>query len=417
MKKKGRSTIFFIISVLIIAGLAYLGSTGLNVGDYRIKSFTESIDKGLDLQGGVSVVEEIQGKVNSDAMGRTIELLNLRVNKLGVSETTVSRVGNNKIEIDVPGMYNKDEVINKIGKTGKLKFVGPDKKTVLTGSDVKKATAGTDPNTNQPIISLQLNSSGTKKFADATQKFLGQKISIYMDTDLLSDPTVDSVITGGNAQITGNKSIQEAQRIANIINSGALPVTLKVVQSKTVGASLGASALPNSILAGAVAICIIFLFMILVYRIPGLMADIALVLFTVLVLGAFVAVKVTLTLSGIAGLLLTIGMAVDANVLIFERFKEELKIGKTVRSAFDAGFHRAMSSIIDSNVTTIISGVILYALGSGEVKGFALTLVIGVLISMVTAIIVTRRLLMWAIDMGLINKASHFGVNLEGSGK
>lgn len=212
MKKKGRSTIFFIISVLIIAGLAYLGSTGLNVGDYRIKSFTESIDKGLDLQGGVSVVEEIQGKVNSDAMGRTIELLNLRVNKLGVSETTVSRVGNNKIEIDVPGMYNKDEVINKIGKTGKLKFVGPDKKTVLTGSDVKKATAGTDPNTNQPIISLQLNSSGTKKFADATQKFLGQKISIYMDTDLLSDPTVDSVITGGNAQITGNKSIQEAQR-------------------------------------------------------------------------------------------------------------------------------------------------------------------------------------------------------------
>lgn len=415
MKKK--STIFFTLSVLIIAGLAYIGAFGLNVGDYRIKSFQECITKGLDLQGGVSIVEEIQGKMSKDTMSKTIELLNLRVNKLGVSETSVSSEGSKRIRIDVPGVYDKDSVAKTIGRTGQLRFVGPDNKTVLTGKDVKKASAYLSQDTQQPTIGLELNNSGTKKFADATSKFIGQKISIYMDKDLLSSPTVDSVINGGNAIITGSKSFDDAKRVANIINSGALPVTLKVVQSQTVGASLGATVLPNSILAGEVAIAIIFLFMLLVYRTPGLMADIALVLFIVLVLGAFVVVKVTLTLSGIAGLLLTIGMAVDANVLIFERFKEELKVGKTVRSAFNAGFHRAMSSIIDSNVTTIISGVILYSLGSGEVKGFALTLVIGVIISMFTAIIVTKHLLTWAIDMKLINKASHFGVNLERSSK
>ncbi|WP_234119408.1 protein translocase subunit SecD [Clostridium hydrogenum] len=411
---KRKSTILLVLSVLIIAALSCVGAFGLNVGDYRVKSFGELIKKGLDLQGGVSVVEQIQGKATASDLEKTIELINMRINKLGVSETSVSREGNNKIRIDVPGMFDKDEVVNLIGKTGKLTFVGPDKKVILTGSDVSKATPGLDQQTQKPIIDLTLKSAGAKKFATATQKFMGQVITINMDDQQLTAPTVDSVITNGDAQITGFSTLEDAKSKAEIINSGALPVKLKVVQSNVVGASLGATALPDSILAGEVALGIIFIFMIIVYRVPGLMADIALVLFTYLVLLVFVEIGVTLTLSGIAGLLLTIGMAVDANVLIFERFKEELKLGKSVKSAFDAGFHRAMSSIIDSNVTTIISGCVLYTLGSGTVKGFALTLVTGVIVSMFTAIIVTKHLLSWAINIGMISKASHFGVSLRG---
>lgn len=412
MKKK--SAVLLILSVLVIGIFAYIGAYGLTVGDYRVKSFEETLTKGLDLQGGVSVVEQAEGKVNNEAMEKTISLINLRINKLGVSENSVTKEGNNKIRIEVPGKFDKDEVINLIGKTGKLTFKDPSGNVILTGSDVKDASASIAQDTQKPTINLALKPSGAKKFAAATQKFLGQKITIYMDDQKLTDPTVDSVITNGQAIITGSASLEEAKNRADIIKSGALPVKLKVVQSQIVGASLGADALPKSVLAGGVAMGLIFLFMIIVYRVPGLMADIALTLFTVLVLLIFVAVKVTLTLSGIAGLLLTIGMAVDANVLIFERFKEELKLGKSVRSAFDAGFHRAMSSIVDSNVTTIITGCVLYALGIGTVKGFALTLVIGVITSMFTAIIVSKHLISWAINIGLINKASHFGVNLRG---
>jgi len=412
MKKK--SAVLLILSVLVIGILAYIGAYGLTVGDYRVKSFNEMLTKGLDLQGGVSVVEQIQGKADSAAIEKTITLINLRINKLGVSENNVQKEGSNKIRIEVPGKFDKDEVINLIGKTGKLTFKDPSGNVILTGSDVKDASAYIAQDTQKPTINLALKPSGTKKFAAATQKFLGQKITIYMDDQKLTDPTVDSVITNGQAIITGSASLEEAKNRADIIKSGALPVKLKVVQSQVVGASLGADAFPKSVFAGGVAMAIIFLFMLLVYRVPGLMAVIALVLFTILVLFAFVAIKATLTLSGIAGLILTIGMAVDANVLIFERFKEELRIGKSVRSAFEAGFHRAMSSIVDSNVTTIIAGVVLYALGSGTVKGFALTLVIGTLISMFTAIVVSKHLISWAINIGLINKASHFGVNLRG---
>lgn len=412
MKKK--SAILLILSVLVIGILAYVGAYGLTVGDYRVKSFEQMLTKGLDLQGGVSVVEQAQGKVNNEAMEKTMSLINLRINKLGVSENNVQKEGSNKIRIEVPGKFDKDEVINLIGKTGKLTFKDPNGKVILTGSDVKDASAYISQDTQKPTINLALKDSGTKKFAAATQKFLGQKIAIYMDEQQLTNPTVNAVITNGQAIIEGSATLEEAKRQADIIKSGALPVKLKVVQSQVVGASLGADAFPKSVFAGGVAMAIIFLFMLLVYRVPGLMADIALVLFTVLVLFAFVAIKATLTLSGIAGLILTIGMAVDANVLIFERFKEELKLGKSVRSAFDAGFHRAMASIVDSNVTTIIAGAVLYALGTGSVKGFALTLVIGTLISMFTAIVVSKHLISWAINVGLINKASHFGVNLRG---
>ncbi|WP_010233514.1 protein translocase subunit SecD [Clostridium arbusti] len=410
MKKK--STVYFVLSVVVIAVLAYLGAFGLNIGDsYRIKSFGETINRGLDLQGGVSVVQQITDKNVSDAtMQRTINLLDLRVNKMGVSETSVAKEGTDKIRVNVPGKFNPDEVLKNIGKTGKLKFVGPDNSTILTGSDVKSASPGTDPQTNKPIINLQLSDSGTKKFADATQKYLGQKITIYMDEDILTDPTVDAVISDGKAQISGSATLDEAKRQADIISAGALPVTLKTVQVQTVSPTLGSTALPMSVRAGGIGIAIVFALMFIWFRRPGIMADIALVLYVFLVLLVFSGIGATLTLSGIAGFLLTVGMAVDANVLIFARIKEELKVGKSIKSATKAGFQNALSSIVDSNTNTIIAGVVLYFLGSGVVKGFALTLIIGVIISLFTALFVTKHLMNWAINIGLISKPEHFGV-------
>lgn len=401
MKSRVKSTILFIVCVLVIGFLAYSGIYGVNAGGYRLKSFGEVINRGLDLQGGVSVLEEIQAdKVDQDTINKTIELISMRVNKMGVSETVVTREGQKRIRIEIPGKFDAKEIEEGIAKTGELKFVGPDKKTILTGKDVKKATAYIEQQDGKPTISLELNDEGAKKFADATQKFLGQTISITMDDEELTSPTVQAHITNGKATITGSKSLEEATRQANIINSGALPVPVKAVETKLVGASLGANALPLSILAGKVGIGIVMLFMILYYRIPGIIACLALVLYIYIVLLAFASVNVTLTLSGIAGLLLTVGMAVDASILIFERMKEELKSGKSVRAAIDVGFHRAMTSVMDSNITTIIAGVVLYGLGSGSVKGFALTLIIGVALSMFTAITVTRFLINVAAGMG-----------------
>lgn len=401
MKNKAKSTVLFVICLLLIGFFAYSGVYGVTVGDYRLKSFGEVINRGLDLQGGVSVLEEIQAdKVDQATFDKTVELLSMRVNKMGVSETTVAREGQKRIRIEIPGKYDAKSVIDGVAKTGELKFVGPDKQTILTGKDVKDATSYISQDSQKPAVGLELNAAGTKKFADATQKFLGQKISIYLDEQLLTDPTVNVQITNGKAEITGTRSLEEAKRQANLIKSGALPVSVKAVESKVVGASLGANSLPLSILAGKVGIGLVILFMILYYRVPGFIAGLALMVYIYLLLLAFATVGVTLTLSGIAGFLLTVGMAVDANVLIFERTKEELKGGKSIRSSIDAGFHRAMTSVIDSHVTTIVAGIVLYGLGSGTVKGFALTLVIGVALSLFTATTVTRTLMKLATGMG-----------------
>jgi len=411
MKSRAKSTIIFTLLVIMIGVLAYAGIYGIEAGGYRFKPFSETINRGLDLQGGVSVLEEIQeDTVDQDTMNRTIELLSMRVNKMGVSETVVSQEGSKRIRIEIPGKFDAQEVLDNVAKTGELKFVGPEGTTLLTGKDVKQASAFIDTNNgNAPTISLELNAAGTTKFADATKKYLNQKISIYMDDEMLTNPTVQAVITNGQAVITGSASLKEAQRQANIINSGALPVTVKAVEVKTVGASLGASALPQSIMAGIVGIGIVLLLMILYYRVPGLIADIALIFYMIMVLLAFAGINATLTLSGIAAFLLTVGMAVDANILIFERMKEELKSGKSTKASIDAGFHRAMSSIMDSNITTILAGIVLYSLGSGSVKGFALTLVLGVALSMISAIFVTKYLIKLAADMGWFKKKWSIG--------
>lgn len=410
MKTKGKSTVMFVISVLVIAILAYVGVAGLEVGGYRLKSFNDTIKKGLDLQGGISILAEIQqDKPSAATIDKSIELLSMRINPSGVNEISVSKEGEKRIRIDIPGKFNLKEVEESVTKPGKLIFKGPDNVEILSGGDVKEASARVESN-GKPTIDLKFNDSGTKKFADATAKFVGQIISIYMDETLVESATVNEAILTGSAQISGgNMTIEDAKVKANRINAGALPVTLKTITTKVVGPTLGASALPNSMKAAKVGIGLVLLFMILYYRIPGLIADIALILYSLMVLGVFTAVGATLTLSGIAGFLLTVGMAVDANVLIFERMKEELKSGKSIKSSIDAGFHRAMTSILDGNITTILAAIFLYFLGSGPVKGFALTLIIGVSLSMFTAITVTRFLIKTAAGMGWFDKAWSIG--------
>lgn len=411
MKTKVKSTVLFIICVILISLLAYLGIYGAVIGDYKVKSLGETIKRGLDLQGGVTVLMEIVSdeKVPAEDLERTKELLSMRVNALGVSETSVTTEGTKRIRVDIPGKFDSASIIDSLKRTGELKFVGPDNVTILTGKDVKKATAYIDQD-GKPTIGLEMNDEGTRKFADATQKFLNQNIAIYMDQDQLTNPVVQSVITGGKAVITGNRSLDEAKKIAGIIQSGALPVTLKTQSVRTVGPTLGKNAIPLSLMAGKVGISLIFLFMLLYYRIPGLMANIALVLYILMNLYVYSAIGATLTLPGIAGFLLTIGMAVDANVLIFERIREEMRAGKSVRSSLESGFHRALSSILDSNITTIIAAVILYSLGTGAVKGFALTLMIGIILSMFSAITITKFFMHTAVNMKLLSKPWHFGV-------
>ena len=413
MKTKKRSGVFFAISVILILTAAYLGFFGINeINGYHVKTFDENIKKGLDLKGGVSVIEQIDSKtkVDQNTMDRTILQLTQRVNKLGVSETTVVQEDKDKIRIDIPGEKDTTKILTTLAKAGKLEFRNPDKTVILTGGDIEEALALQNPDKpGEYEVSLKFNAAGTKKFAAATEKLVGQQMAIYMDEDLLTNPTVKTIINGGKASIDNMASLEEAKRIADTIKSGALPVTLKNISADVVGASLGSEALPDSIKAGVVGIAIVMLFMLFYYRIPGLIADIALLLFVILVLYTYTVVGVTLSLSGIAAFLLTVGMAVDANVLIFERTKEELKSGKSVKSSINEGFHRAFSSIIDSNMTALITGIILYTLSSGSVKGFALTLIIGILMSMFTALTVTKQLMKWAADIGWFNKPSSIG--------
>ena len=410
MKTKGKSSALFILCTLAIILFAFVGYKGAEVAGWRIKPFSETITKGLDLQGGVSVVMEIQDEeVSKEDLEKTKEQLSLRVNKIGVAETVVSTEGDRRIRIDIPAQVDSGEIVESLGKTGELTFKSPKGDVILTGQDVSKATATSDEN-GLPQVALELNEKGTKKFADATKEYLGQSISVNMDDEVLTNPTVNSVITNGSAVITGSKSADDAKRLAGLINAGALPVTVKAASVKTVGAQLGEEALPNALKAALIGIGLIFVFMIIYYRVPGAIACLALTLFIALILFLFGEIGVTLTLPGIAGVLLTIGMAVDANVLIFERIREELKKGVSIRSAVEKGFENATSSIMDSNITTIIAALVLYFLGSGTVKGFAITLLVGIVVSLFTALIVTKFFMNKAVEMGLLTKLSQFRV-------
>ena len=408
MKTKLNSSVFFILSTVAIIIFAFMSVNGVTIGGFEYKSLGKAITQGLDLQGGVSVVMEIkEDDITNDDIEKTKQQLELRVNKIGVAETSVTTEGEKRIRVEIPGKYDSSDIVNTLSQTGELTFKSPNGEVLLTGSDVEKAVVGSDQQTGSPLVSLELNSEGQPKFADATKTYLGQKISIYMDDEELSSPTVQAVISDGKAQITGSYSIEEAKKLAGLINAGALPVTLKAVSVQTVGSQLGATALPNAVKAGVLGIALVFLFMMLIYRIPGFIASIALTLYITLVLFIFGEVGITLTLPGIAAFLLTIGMAVDANVLIFERMREELGKGVSIATSVKRGFENALSSIVDSNVTTIIAALVLYFFGSGSVKGFAITFIIGILVSLFTALVVTKFLMNNAVKMGMLSKVSH----------
>jgi len=398
---KQKSKIYFIISTVVIIILAVVLFKGLTIGDYQINSLPSSLKLGLDLQGGVSIEEAIVDKnVTADTIQRAKDLIEVRVNGFGVSESSVTLTSKNRILIEIPGVYDQQKALQQIGSTGKLTFVGPDNKVILTGDDVKDASVGVDQ-TGNPVVDLKLNSAGAQKFYVATGKFLNQRIAIKMDNKEYSNPNVVSQIADGNAQITGMANVDEAKKLAGIIKSGALPVSLAPAQARTIGASLGADAKPTSAKAAIIGVIIVMLFMLFYYRVPGFIADLGLTVYIILTMLVFIYVsKATLTLPGIAGLLLSVGIAVDANVLMFERLREELRNGKSLKSALDLGYHRALPSILDSNITTIISGLVLYWVGSGVVKGFALTLVIGVICSLFTALVVTRFLLHAFVNAG-----------------
>lgn len=411
MKTKARSSIVLILTVALITVLGFLGFKGAIIGDWKVKSFDESITKGLDLQGGVSVLMEIkQDKVQREELEKTKEMLSLRVNKVGVSETVVTTEGDKRIRIDIPGQYDSKPIVDALSTTGELKFVGPDGVEILTGKDVKKATARISPQTGNPEVGLELNDDGKGKFAEATTKFVGKNIAIKMDDKELTNPVVNEPIMGGEAVVSGSKTLEEAKKLAGVVNAGALPLPVETATVKTVGAQLGATALPSAVKAGIIGVSLVLLFMIVYYRVPGLMAAISLAFYVIALIFCFEAIDATLTLPGIAGLLLTIGMAADAHVLIFERTKEELRAGKSIKTSIEAGMHNAMSSIVDSNLTTIIAAVVLYLFGSGPVKGFALTLMMGIVLSLFTAIVFTKFLMKLAVGMGILNKPSLFGV-------
>ena len=393
---------FLIIALAIIGGFCVY-----------IQPLSNSIKQGLDLQGGTHVVLQAvdtpEMKVDEDAVNRSVRIIERRVNELGLTEPVIQRQGKDRIIVELPGVKDPEKAIGMLGRTAMLHFQDERGNVVLTGSDLKDARAQISQG-NQAVVGLEFNSAGADKFADLTAKNIGKQIAIVLDGEVLTAPVVQEAITGGRAQISGSRSIEDAERLAILLRSGSLPVKIEILENRTVGPTLGQDSKEKSIKAFGIGILGVFVFMILFYRLSGIVADIALLLYVMLLLLAMRYLGATLTLPGIAGIILSIGMAVDANVLIFERFKEEIRRGRTLRSAMDAGFGRAFVTIFDSNVTTVMAAAILFYLGTGPIKGFAVTLALGVLLSMFTAITVTKYLLRFLIYSNFTKNPWIFGV-------
>lgn len=419
MKKTKRNAVLIIIAFLLILGVAIYTAI-FGVAD---RGKVEYIKLGLDLKGGLSVTYEIQEDDYSDKdLEDTKYKIEQRVEAY-TNEYSVYEDGDKKITAEIPGVTNADEILNALNIEGKLEFLDPDNYTkwsqgqeyeaALTGDDIKNATAGIDSdNGNDNVVQLAFTDEGAQKFADVTAANVGNIVYIIYDNKVVSAPTVQSAITGGSAEINKIGSYEEAEQLATTIRIGALPLTLKQVRSNIVGATLGSDAISTSLKAGAIGIALVFLIMIIVFRIPGLVASFALAFYTILDLLVLNLFNVTLTLPGIAGVILSVGMAVDANVIIFTRIKEELADGKSVKQAVKGGFHNALSAIIDGNVTTLIAALVLGIFGTGTIKGFAITLAIGVVLSVFTALAVSQSLLTALVNLG-VTDAKYFGVARE----
>ena len=405
MKKKSVIALCVVVVLIILFGT--LAFKGIPLGDYDWKPIKDAVSLGLDLRGGVYAV--YQGDTSAEdfdaQMDATVTIMINRLTAQGYTEATVTRQGNDRIRIEIPDVQDPNEILTIVGTPAHLTFIDPNGEIVLEGSSVKSAQAGYDQESgkgNDPVIYFQLDDEGTKAFAAATEEFLNQIITIKLDETTLTAPRVQSVISEGSGIINGFSDLNEAVTIANLIMSGALPLDITLIESSAVSATLGVDALSTSLTAGIIGILLIMLFMIVVYRIPGVVADLALMIYMLIVAFALAVVPgVQLTLPGIAGLLLGVGMAVDGNVIIFERFREELKTGRSVGVSAQRGYKNALSSIIDSNVTTIIAAIVLVRFGTGSIKGFAMTLLIGVIASMISSVFITRFLLNQATGLGI----------------
>ncbi|WP_369712582.1 protein translocase subunit SecD [Leptotrichia sp. HSP-342] len=355
--------------------------------------YFNKVKLGLDLRGGTSVVLQAQGKIEPDTMSKVKNIIERRVNSIGVAEPVIQLSGNDKLIVELAGIKDPQKAIELIGTTAKLEFriknkdgYGP---VLLEGSALKTAGVSRDQ-VGMPSVSFELNSQGANTFAKITRENIGKQLAIMLDNKEQSAPTINSEINGGSGIITGRFSIEEANNLANLLKSGALPVEIKIVENRTVGATLGVDSIRQTGIAGLIALGVISVFMIAIYKIPGIVADIALLINGVLVLGLLSGIGAALTLPGIAGFILTLGMAVDSNVITYERIKEELRLGESLHDAVERGYENAFPAIIDGNLTTMLVAAVLFFLGTGPIKGFAVTLALGVVATVITGVFVSK---------------------------
>lgn len=449
MKTKNKNVLLLFIIFIITGVLFYTSYNGY--GNGHILSY-KNIEKGLDLSGGVYIVYEAQEEIESnneevssedktvedeskevyseessqneseeesdkkedveslgesswkEKMESAISMIQQRLDRKGWTEANVYQEGDKRIRVEIPGIDDVETAVSEIGQTAKLSFVDINGQVVVKGEDVinAKKQAYTDQGGQSKIVvSLEFNQKGKEDFKIATEANIGKPILIMLDNEIISAPTVNAVIPDGKAIIEGNFDIESAEELASLIRAGSLPFELEILEMNTIGATLGANALKTSIIGGAVGIALVLVFMILFYRAKGFAASLALVIYILLELIFLNGLNITLTLHGIAGIILSVGMAVDANVIIFERIREEILQGRTLKLAIDKGFSRAFPAILDSNITTLIAGAVLYWLGSGPIKGFAQTLMLGIVLSMFTALVITKIIVKAMVNAGI----------------
>ncbi|MGL5123869.1 MAG: protein translocase subunit SecD [Fusobacteriaceae bacterium] len=400
-----------ILIKLLLVFLVILGAAWL--------TFKKPIKLGLDLKGGVYVVLEASPEVegvalDTEAMDRLVEVLDRRINGLGVAESVVQKTGSNRVIIELPGVKDTEEAIKLIGKTALMEFkiMNADEslgETLLTGAALKKSGVSYDK-LGRPQIQFEMTTEGAVKFAQITRDNIGKRLAITLDGAVQTAPMINSEIPGGNGVITGTYTVEEAKATATLLNAGALPVKAEIIETRTVGASLGEESIKKSGDAGILAVILIGIFMIFLYRLPGIIAVLALGAFGLITFGALNFIDATLTLPGIAGIILSVGMAVDVNVIIFERIKDELRLGNNIIGAINLGFSKGFSSILDGQITTLIITTILFIFGTGAVKGFAITLTIGAIASMFTALTLTKVMLIAFVEIFGLKKSELFGV-------
>ncbi len=414
-----KSSIKFATIVIIISILLYIAFWGVSMFGHRIPSALDEeygIRRGLDLTGGSVITYEADVNSATDAeMETAVGMLRERLDNLGYFEATITRQGEKKIRIEIPAISDPHQAVDELGRTAELQFVDPDNETVLSGKDVVDAKAQygqyAEGKPAENYISLVISDEAVQKFSDATAKVTQPEylqseknyIAIKLDEEVLMQPHVSEQLSQKELVITGGFSAEDAGWKASLIRAGKLPFSLRDVELKSVEATLGEKALETSLIAGLIGIILVLIFMLISYKVSGLVADLALLAYIGIVTFIMGSFRLNLTLPGIAGIILGIGMAVDANVIIFERIKEELKAGKTLRASIDSGFSRAFTSILDSNITTLIAAIVLWKFGTGPIKGFAITLSVSIIVSMFTALVVTRYLLKQTVGMNIKN--------------